>query len=190
MSLRVTVFCSSRGSIKPTIFQSATVLSHFLASGSHQLIYGGAQVGLMGHFADQVLKLGGYVHGIIPDCLKDVEIIHQGLSKLEIVTDMMERKKKMIFASDVFVVFPGGIGTLDEALEVLTWKYLKEIQQPILFYNHQNFWEPFYQNLKHFVNEGMIGEDVFRLYESHDTILSLIESLKLKNTSIELGENL
>ena len=120
----VAVFCGSRDGADPAFRAAATALGQGLAQAGIRLVYGGAQIGLMGAVADAVLAAGGQVVGVIPEFLTRREVIHQHTSEM-IVTDSMHTRKQRMFAlSDAFVVFAGGLGTLDETFEILTWRQL------------------------------------------------------------------
>ena len=173
MEKGICVFCSSASEIDQAHFDDATDFSQWLADKSQPLVYGGAKVGLMGHFADQTLKRGGEVYGVLPVCLTQKEVKHTGLTEIEVVPDLFERKRRMIDYSKAFVTFPGGIGTLDELLEVLTWKVLDQLSQPIFLYNPNGFWDPFLSTLDHLTKAGMLDSKAV----SHMTICDDMESL-------------
>lgn len=177
MSYRVCVFCASSSPLDPQVYIEAERLTTFLAKNRFSLVYGGAQVGLMGHFANSMLSQGGSVHGIIPTCLNAKELIHVGLTRLDQVADLFERKRVMLKESDAFVIFPGGIGTLDEAFEVLTWKLLGEIHQPILFFNLNGHWNTFMALLKDYVERKVMSPKVFELFTMHTQLSDLEETL-------------
>jgi uncharacterized protein (TIGR00730 family) len=121
---RVCVFCGSSPGASPVYAEAAGRLGHALAAAGIGLVYGGAQVGLMGILADTVMKAGGTVTGVIPRALEEREIAHLGLTSLRIVGSMHERKALMADLSDGFIAMPGGIGTLEELFEILTWGQL------------------------------------------------------------------
>jgi uncharacterized protein (TIGR00730 family) len=121
---RVGVFCASSPGATPDFAALATRLGELLAARGLGLVYGGASVGLMGRLADAALAAGGEVIGVIPQAMVDMEVAHDGLSDLRIVGSMHERKAVMADLSDAFIALPGGIGTLDELAEILTWAQL------------------------------------------------------------------
>ena len=120
--MNICVFCGSSTGHNSVYADSARELGHLLASQNHTLVYGGGNIGLMGIVADAVLEKKGRVIGVIPDFLMQKEVGHRGLTELEIVPSMHERKKRMADLSDAFIAMPGGWGTLDETAEILTWK--------------------------------------------------------------------
>lgn len=127
---RVCVFCGSSPGASPAYAEQARRLGRALAASNIGLVYGGAQVGLMGILADAVLSAGGSVTGVIPQALEEREIAHVGLTDLRIVGSMHERKAMMADLSDGFVALPGGMGTLEELFEILTWSQLGMHKKP------------------------------------------------------------
>lgn len=175
--MKICVFCSSKSDLDPSVFDQATEFSEKLVSQNMSLIYGGGVLGLMGHFADRVLEKGGEVIGIIPDGAFEQEVAHQGLTKLIYTVDMLERKRQMIELSDAFVVFPGGIGTMDEVLEVITWKTIYKFEKPIVFYNFQGFWDPFLQMLKSYEKTKLFYPETMRSFKVVDNLNDLMKEI-------------
>ncbi len=138
----VCVFCGSSTGNHEAYTQAASELGHLLGKHGHTLVYGGGKVGLMGILADETLRCGGKVVGVIPDFLYQREVGHDGVTQLEVVQTMHERKKRMADLSDYFVALPGGWGTLDELAEILTWKQLGLIHQPVGLVNTADFFSP------------------------------------------------
>lgn len=156
-TIRIAVFCSAASEMAESYYREATEFAKGLAQRNWELVYGGGAKGLMGHFANETLKFGGLVRGAITaDLAAGPEIAHQGLTELVIVKDLFERKGWMMDRSDAFMIFPGGLGTLDEALEVLTWKTLKCHQKPIVFVNVDQFWQHQMKVFEYFGREGML----------------------------------
>src|SRR5512143_1187096 len=120
----VCVFCGSASGARPSYEQAARALGLEAARRGHRIVYGGASIGLMGALADAALARGGEVVGVIPSTLVEREAAHRGLSRLEIVRTMHERKATMATLADACVALPGGLGTLDETFDVLTWASL------------------------------------------------------------------
>ncbi|MEZ4752312.1 MAG: TIGR00730 family Rossman fold protein [Bdellovibrionota bacterium] len=121
---RVSVFCGAAPGTNPQFVLAASRLGELIAEKGMTLIYGGGRVGLMGILADATLRAGGEVIGVIPSCLRTEEIAHTGVSELLVVDTLAERKQKMFELSDSFISLPGGLGTLDEMFEILTWYQL------------------------------------------------------------------
>jgi len=139
---RVCVFCGSSPGASPTFAELAARLGRLLAANSLGLVYGGASVGLMGRLADAALAAGGEVIGVIPQSLVDMEVAHSGLADLRIVTTMHERKALMADLADAFIALPGGIGTLDELFEVLTWAQLGLHTKPAGLLDLDGYFQP------------------------------------------------
>ncbi len=175
--MNICVFCSSKSTLSSDTFAQAEIFSEKLAQGGHTLVYGGASLGLMGFFADQVLVRGGKVIGVMPENVFDHEIAHFNLTELIYTKDMLDRKKKMIELSDAFVVFPGGIGTMDEAIEVITWKTVYHFSKPIIFFNWENFWDPFFSMLKNFEKTGLFYPETMQSFKVVTTVDQLFGEL-------------
>ena len=146
--MNICVFCSSRSSLSKETFEQADLFSEQLVAQGHGFVYGGGNAGLMGHFADKVIALNGKSIGVMPEKTFPQEVAHLGLTELIYTADMLARKGKMMDISDAFVMFPGGIGTMDEALEVITWQTIYKVNKPIVFFNWQGFWDPFLKMLE------------------------------------------
>jgi uncharacterized protein (TIGR00730 family) len=129
----VCVFCGANSGDDPTLTAVAAELGAELARRNHSVVYGGGRVGLMGTVADAALAAGGEVVGYIPRALKDREVAHLGLSELVVTDSMHTRKQAMCDRADGFIALPGGFGTLDEVMEILTWNQLGTIAKPVAF---------------------------------------------------------
>ncbi len=138
----VGVYCASSRGVDPCFADAAESLGRLLARRDIRLVYGGGRVGLMGVLANAALADGGVVHGVITQALKDKEVAHLGLTTLQVVTTMHERKAAMVDESDAFVMLPGGFGTLDEFFEVLTWSQLGIHVKPCGILNVSVFFNP------------------------------------------------
>jgi len=145
----VCVYCGSGSGTNPRFVEAAVALGKVFAENSIRLVYGGGSVGLMGAVAKSVLDHGGTVTGIIPDFLANRERMNPGLTELVITPDMHERKRLMFERSDAFVALPGGVGTLEELVEQMTWQQLGRHTKPVLLANIDNFWEPLLALLSH-----------------------------------------
>ena len=141
------------------------------------LVYGGGNIGLMGILADEILKYEGSVIGVIPDFLVQREVGHHGITRLEIVSSMHERKKRMADLSDAFIALPGGMGTLDELAEILTWKQLKLIDQPVGLLNTNAFFQPLIEQMERMVESGFLKEENFKELQIHETPQQLLTSI-------------
>ncbi|CAN7237153.1 TIGR00730 family Rossman fold protein [Bradyrhizobium sp. LjRoot220] len=145
----VCVYCGSGSGSNPRFAESAIALGRVFAENSIRLVYGGGSVGLMGAVAKSVLDHGGAVTGIIPDFLANRERMNPNLTELVVTPDMHERKRLMFERSDAFVALPGGVGTLEELVEQMTWQQLGRHTKPVLLANIDNFWEPLIALLTH-----------------------------------------
>jgi uncharacterized protein (TIGR00730 family) len=152
----ICVYCGSGKGTNPAYASAARLLGRALAESDIGLVYGGGGLGLMGEVARAVLGAGGRVTGIIPGFLTEREHMLREVTELIVTTDMHERKKLMFERSDAFVALPGGIGTLEELVEQLTWSQLGRHTKPIVLANVAGFWSPFTNLLQHMQDEAFI----------------------------------
>lgn len=155
----ICVYCGSQSGRNPAYRETARILGRAMADQGIGLVYGGGTRGIMGTIADSVLAGGGRVVGIIPEFLMDKEATRQELgrlSELVVTRDMHERKHEMFNRSDAFVTLPGGIGTLEEIVEIMTWAQLGRHAKPMVFANTDGFWNPLSTLLNHMTDEGFI----------------------------------
>ena len=153
---RVCVYCGSNMGARVEYREAATELADVLVRHELELVYGGASVGIMGVIADRILEQGGKVHGVIPALLAEKEIAHAGLTELHVVASMHERKSMMALLSDGFVAMPGGFGTLEELIEIVTWGQLKFHDKPVGMLNVRNYFGFLLRYLDHAVAEGFL----------------------------------
>ena len=146
---RLAVYCGSSPGTDPAFLAAARELGKILAADGVRLIYGGGSVGLMGALADAVLEHGGKVTGIIPEFLTTRERPRRLAQDLVVTRDMHERKRKMFESADAFVALPGGIGTLEELVEQMTWAQLGRHKKPILIANISGYWDPLLTLVEH-----------------------------------------
>lgn len=175
----VTVYCSSSNHAPEPFFREAEALGGGFADRGIGLVYGGGHVGLMGRTADAVLKGGGTVKGIIPRFLEEREVAHYGLSELHVVETMHERKMLLTGWADAFVVLPGGFGTLDELMEVITWKHLGHHDKPIILLNVDGFWDQLLGFFERICADRMVGSGYGSYYDlcnSAEEVLALIDA--------------
>lgn len=157
----ICVYCASSTQINPVYFDAAEKLGKLLSDNNLQLVYGGGSVGLMGRIADTVLQNGGKVSGVIPQFMCEQEWDHNGLTELIVTKTMHERKEKMAFMSDAAVALPGGCGTFEELLEVITWKQLGIFTKPIIIVNIDGYYNPLIEMLNKAI-EGKFMRDMHR----------------------------
>lgn len=153
----------------------AKQVGEILATTRRTLVYGGGRVGVMGVLADAVLQHGGQVIGVIPESLMTHEIGHSGVSQLYVVPDMHSRKKMMYDLSDAFLVLPGGMGTLDEMFEILTWAQLGFHQKPIYLLNDTGFYDHLLKYIAHSSAEGFIKPEHTKLIRELKTTKSITD---------------
>jgi uncharacterized protein (TIGR00730 family) len=155
----VCVFCASAAGASPVYLEAAGELGRRIAQRGYGLVYGGATVGAMGAVADAALAAGGEVVGVIPDVIREREIDHKGLTELHVVRTMHERKAMLAERSDAFVALPGGYGTMDEFIEIVTWAQLKIHARPCVLVNVNGFWDRLLAFFDTCVAEGFIQEE-------------------------------
>ena len=175
--MNVCVFCGSGVGHSPVYAAAAKELALLFCHSKTTLVYGGGNIGLMGVLADEMLKNKGDVIGVIPDFLVQREVGHHGVTRLEIVSSMHERKKRMSDLSDAFIAMPGGMGTLDELAEILTWKQLKLIEQPVGLLNTNSFFNPLVEQMKKMVESGFLKATNFEDLQIQETPQKLLTSL-------------
>ena len=158
MTRTVCVFCSARHGVDPIHRAAADGFGRQLGSRGLGLVYGGGKVGLMGVLADAVLAAGGPVIGVIPGFLSQAEILHGGITEEIVVDSLFARKALMIERADAFVALPGGIGTLDEILEVIAWRQLGQLAKPIGFLNVAGYFDPWFALFEHMVACGFASQ--------------------------------
>lgn len=177
MTSSVCVFCGSRYGGKLPYRQLAEAFGTALGAAGLRLIYGGGHVGLMGTVADAAMTAGGSVVGLIPERLLEREVGHRAITELVVTADMFERKARMIATADAFAVLPGGLGTLDELLEVVTLKQLGYHHKPIVLIDHDGFWDRWVALVDQVVEDGFAGRSVVDLFQVVDGIEPALEAL-------------
>lgn len=162
---RVAVYCGSANGCDPVYLAEAKALGRAIAGAGLGVVYGGAAVGLMGAVADAALAGGAEVIGVLPEVLSGSEIAHRGLTRLEMVATMHERKARMVKLADAFLMLPGGYGTLDEMMEIVTWKQLRLHAKPCVLINTAGYWDPLLEFLARAVEAGFLKAENRRLLE-------------------------
>ena len=166
---RVAVYCGSANGSDPLFLAEAKRLGIAIAEAGLDLVYGGASVGLMGAVADAALSGGAEVIGVLPEILSGSEIAHRGLTRLEMVPSMHERKARMVKLADAFLMLPGGYGTLDEMMEIVTWKQLRLHAKPCILINTSGYWDGLLAFLDRAVDAGFLKAENRRLLEVVET---------------------
>ena len=175
---KLCVFCGSSFGNHKQYAETANELGNLIAKENMELVYGGAQVGLMGEIASTVLKAGGKVTGVIPRQLIEKEVAHKGLTKLHIVESMHERKKLMADLADSFIAMPGGFGTLEEIFEVVAWGQLDFHSKPLGLLNVRGYYDKLISFLDHSVNENFIMPEHRLMIMDDNNPKSLLTELK------------
>src|SRR6202521_2090106 len=175
---RLCVYCGSKMGLDPRYATAARELGLALAATGIELVFGGGRGGLMGVGADAVLAGGGRVVGIIPDRLRAAELAHKGATELIVAGSMHDRKRLMAERGDAFAVLPGGIGTLDETFEILTWRQLGLHDKPIFLVDVAGYWQPLRDLLDHIVARGFAAPLVPRLVEIVPDVAALMAALE------------
>ncbi len=175
---RITVFCGSSSGTEAKFEEEAHTLGVQLAKRNIGLVYGGAKIGLMGTVANGALSAGGEVIGVIPTFLRKKEVVHEELSNLIIVESMHERKMKMHEACDGFIALPGGFGTLEELLEILTWAQLGRHKKPIGILNTNNYYDTLLRFMHEMIEKQFLRPVNLKLFIVSNTIDDLLEKMK------------
>jgi uncharacterized protein (TIGR00730 family) len=175
---RICVYCGTSGARDPAVETEIREFGRELARRGIGLVYGGSSLGLMGILADEVLASGGKVTGVIPRALLGREAAHQGLTELKVVETMHEREQMLSELGDAFVAFPGGFGTLEEIIEMITWKQLGIHGKPIVLANIGGFFDPLLRQFEYAIRFGYARPEHRILYgtaENTRAILTLLE---------------
>jgi uncharacterized protein (TIGR00730 family) len=165
---RICVFCGAARGADPAYAAQAVALGRAIVAAGHGLVFGGGHVGLMGVVADSVLEAGGEAVGVIPQQLVDRELAHGSLTELKVVASMHDRKALMAALSDAFVALPGGFGTLDELVEIITWRQLALHAKPIGLLDAAGFWDPFAVLVEHLRTAGFLRVDPGEILRDDD----------------------
>ena len=171
------VYCGSANAVPAPHKQAAARLGRALAEAGISLVYGGGRVGLMGIMADAALEARGRVVGVIPRHLVEAEVGHGSVSELHVVSSMHERKQKMFELSDAFAILPGGLGTLDEMFEMLTWRQLGLHDKPIVLVDENGYWHPLLALIGAIEADGYAREIVERLLTVVDGVDAVLPAL-------------
>ena len=176
----VCVFCASAAGASPDYLNAAQSLGRLIAQRGYGLLYGGAIVGAMGAVADGALAAGGDVVGVIPEVIQEREIEHRGLTELHVVGTMHERKAMLASRADAFVALPGGYGTMDELIEVVTWAQLRIHAKPCVLVNLRGYYDGLLRFLDHAVAEGFVlaeNRGLVQVARDPESALALVEQV-------------
>lgn len=177
----VCIYCASSTKTKPVYIDAAQQLAHMLVDNGYGIRYGGGSVGLMGAIADTVLNKGGKITGVIPRFMVEVEWQHPHVADMLIVETMAERKQLLIQGVDAIIALPGSTGTLEELVEVLSLKKLKQINIPIVIVNTNGFFTPLINMLQQMVNEEFMHHSNLQIYSVVEEPSQIFEAIALMN---------
>jgi uncharacterized protein (TIGR00730 family) len=173
----IAVYCGSKSGAKPAYAEAARELGAKMAERGIRLVFGGGRVGIMGEVADHVLAKGGEVTGVIPHFLEDLEVAHTQLTELISVESMHERKHIMFTKSDAFVILPGGLGTLDECMEIITWKQLQVHARPIVILDVDGYWQSLSVLFQDIVDGGFAHPKALELFSIVDSVDGVFDAI-------------
>ena len=173
----VCVYCGSSGAVDERYRAAATELGTALAEAGIELVYGGGHRGLMGLLADAALAAGGRVTGIIPAAMREAEWAHEGVSELLVVDTMHTRKRLMAEKAEAFAILPGGVGTLDETFEILSWRQLRLHDKPIFLVDIGGYWRPLRTLFDHIAETGFAPPPVPNFVQVVDNVAGLMAAL-------------
>ncbi|MBN8543064.1 MAG: TIGR00730 family Rossman fold protein [Alphaproteobacteria bacterium] len=176
----VCVFCGAQRAVATEHLELANRFGANLAKNNRKLVYGGGDCGLMGEVANGALNGKGYVIGVFPRHLNRIEVEHKGLSRMFLVDSMHERKFIMYQNSDVFVILPGGFGTLDEMFEVITWRQIELHTKPVIIFNHNGYWTKLIELMEHIINEKFAKPNTRDFFQVVNTEAELYDLLGMK----------
>ncbi|MEC8181174.1 MAG: TIGR00730 family Rossman fold protein [Pseudomonadota bacterium] len=177
----ICVFCGSSSAVAETHKDAARRFGAILAKNGVRLIYGGGRVGLMGLVADGAAQAGGEVIGVIPDFLERIEVGNREISELVVTDSMHARKAKMYELADAFVTLPGGLGSLDETFEVITWTQLKLSAKPFVVVNVDGYWQPLLALIDHVIAAGFArpaNRDILQVVDDVEAVLPALRAIE------------
>jgi uncharacterized protein (TIGR00730 family) len=173
------VFCGSQDGLGTGYARLAREIGRIMAERKISVIYGGGSVGTMGHLARSALAAGGEVVGVIPTALDDSEIAFEGCTELHVVSNMHQRKKMMFDLADAVLVLPGGVGTLELMIEVITWRQMRMHEKPIILLNTGGFWKPLFLMFQQMVNQEFASKEIsemFSVVNEAEEIMPLLDA--------------
>ena len=184
----ICIYCGSSSATRLTHRSAAARLGRLLAENGVTMVFGGGRIGLMGLAADAALEAGGRVIGVIPDFLMAREVGHAGCTEIHVTGSMHERKQKMAELSDAFAILPGGLGTLDEAFEIITWRQLGLHDKPVVFANIDGYWDPLQALFDNLVREHYVPQQHRKLFETVGSVDEILPALAaMPNERVDLA---
>lgn len=176
--MRICVYAASSAQVHPEFQAAAFAMGEEIALAGHSLVYGGGSTGLMGAVADGALKHGGEVIGILPKFMADLEWGHPGLTDLQLVEDMRERKHRLLTDSDAVIALPGGCGTLEELFEAITLKRLGIYFNPIVLVNTRGYYDALQSFMRHVVSEKFMNADHIKMWSLVDAVENVLPEIQ------------
>ena len=173
----IAVYCAASPRLDSVYIKAAADVGTQIAQHKKRLVYGGGNTGLMKAVSHACHEHGGEVLGIITEHLKDLELINHNVTEVRIEKDMQSRKMKMFLEADAFIILPGGLGTLEELFEILTWKQIGLHLKPIVFINIQGFWDPLFAMIQKLIKEKATLSNTPVLYETIETVKEMWDAL-------------
>jgi uncharacterized protein (TIGR00730 family) len=180
MTTSICIFCGSRRGAEPAYMQAARQLGAQAGAAGLRVIYGGGHVGMMGGAADASMAAGGEVVGFIPLRLLEREVGHRAITELVVTEGMFDRKQQMIAGADAFIVLPGGLGTLDELLEVITLRQLGYHDKPIVLVNLDGYWDPFIALVERVIEQDFAAPTARQLFQVVDSVDEALPALGIQ----------
>jgi uncharacterized protein (TIGR00730 family) len=171
------VFCGSRLGANPAFAEAARTLGRGLAQAGIRLVFGGGRIGIMGVVADAALEAGGTVLGVIPEFLTQWEVAHEKVTQMVVTDSMHTRKRRLYEESDAFLIMPGGLGTFDEAFEIITWRQLRLHDKPIILCNIAGWAGPLVATIDHAIAGGFADPGCRNLFEVIEGVPAVLERL-------------
>ncbi len=188
MEKKICIFCSSSKYIDELYGNAADILTEIMVKNNFELVWGGADIGLMGDLARSIQKHGGIARGVLPKSLLKINLEYRDADELIITRDMSMRKNVMNDMSDAFICMPGGFGTLEEILEIITLKQLGYIDKPVVFYNINNYYDLFMKFIEQMIDDKFIKSAGKELYYVSDNPKEIIEYIKNYSGSTHLDK--
>jgi uncharacterized protein (TIGR00730 family) len=173
----VCVFCGSSNAADPKFLKASAAFGAILAREGLRLVYGGGGVGLMGACARAVHDAGGRALGVMPDFLRQNEVLYDEVETI-VVRSMHERKSLMFEQADAFAILPGGIGTLEEVVELMSWRRLGLHHKPIVFYSPDGFWEPLFELMRHTVTQKLTPPGFMQIWRTVDQVEAILPAMR------------
>lgn len=185
--MNITIYSASSGQVPTTYIKAAQDLGRLIAINHHTLINGAGRTGLMGACADACIEQGGEAIGVIPQFMIEQGWQHKGMSQLIVTKDMHQRKEKMAQMSDACIALAGGVGTLEELLEIITWKQLGLYLKPIIILNTDGYYNPLLEQLQHAIDEHFMRKqhaDIWHVAHTPEEAINLALTTPLWDTSV------